>query len=102
MTQHSLINILSSLLLGLRFYLLQYFIYVASRSMIDAFFVIGINTINVLLALGLFMILVNCTKLEFNYAVSPLSALVASLFLLTTATLMTCYYIVRNNKTNFH
>jgi len=79
-----------------------YSIYVASRSMIDAFFVIGINTINVLLALGLFMILVNCTKLEFNYAVSPLSALVASLFLLTTATLMTCYYIVRNNKTNLH
>jgi O-antigen/teichoic acid export membrane protein len=75
-----------------------YSIYVASRSVIDAFFVMSVGSINVMLSLLLFVLLISLAKIGPVHTVSPLNALVASMFILAIATLTTCRYIHRRHR----
>ena len=67
-----------------------YGIYVASRSLIDAFFAKAVNALNILLALGLFLSLAVGTNILQQHLFTPVGALVAALYLLGIATLVAC------------
>lgn len=71
-----------------------YGIYVASRSMIDAFFIKSVNSMNIFIALTFFLILTFGTQIISLTFFTPLVSLVISLYLLGIATLVACSRII--------
>lgn len=77
-----------------------YAMYVASRSIIDSFFVFAVNTLNVSLALFVFVVLAGMLPYFQLSTLSPLNSLVVSLYFLAVATLISCLKIMGNHKIN--
>jgi O-antigen/teichoic acid export membrane protein len=73
-----------------------YTLYIASRSMIDAFFTKSVNAMNILLSLAVFLMLTSTSFIQsFNF-MTPLNAFVLALFFLGFATLITSARMAKN------